>query len=355
MGEIDRDAGPVTERSRPAPDAVRRRLALALDLDDLVEAHRWAATLRPWFGVAKIGLELFSAAGPDAIGAMRDLGYQVFLDLKLFDIPTTVQRSTRVLGALGVDYLTLHARGGVDMLRAGVDGLLEGAEGAGLPAPTPLAVTVLTSDDDAPAHIVPNRVRVAVEGGCGGLVLAAEDLQTARELAPRLKRVVPGIRLRGGDRHDQARSATPQEAAAQRCRPAGHRSRRDRCAGPPSGGGGDRLGRLAAASTLDVDWADGGAIACGRAAPRRARRRPVSASLRGLRSLRRARSSSHGRGGTAAGACSRRCREPARSTRDAASPSWGSMRGGGSASSRCRRTCAIRGGSSVVRAAGADR
>ena len=195
-------------------DSVRSRLALALDLDDLVEAHRTAADLREWFGVAKIGLELFCAAGPDAVGAMRDLGYQVFLDLKLFDIPTQVGRSTRVLGALGVEYLTLHARGGIDMLKAGVEGLNEGAAGAGLPQPTALAVTVLTSDDAAPAHIVPNRVRDAVEGGCGGLVLAAGDLQTARELAPRLRRVVPGIRLAGSESHDQARAATPQEAAA---------------------------------------------------------------------------------------------------------------------------------------------
>lgn len=196
------------------PDSVRSRLALALDLDDLVEAHRLAAELRPWFGVTKIGLELFCAAGPDAVGAMRDLGYRVFLDLKLFDIPTQVERSARVLGALGVDYLTLHARGGIDMLRAGVEGLGDGAAGAGLPEPTALAVTVLTSDDDAPAHIVPNRVRVAVEGGCTGLVLAGSDLQTARELAPRLKRVVPGIRLPGSSSHDQSRSSTPQEAAA---------------------------------------------------------------------------------------------------------------------------------------------
>jgi len=112
---------------------------------------------------------------------------------------------------LGVEYLTLHALGGTEMLIAGVEGLHEGAERAGLPAPTALAVTVLTSDDTAPPHIVPNRVRLALESGCGGLVLAAEDLQTARELAPRLKRVVPGIRLAGGQRHDQA---SPQEAVA---------------------------------------------------------------------------------------------------------------------------------------------
>ena len=195
-------------------DEVRRKLCLVLDTDDLVEAHRLAASMRPWFGVAKVGLELFSAAGPDVIADLRDMGYQVFLDLKLYDIPTTVNRATRVLGALGVEYLTLHASGGLDMLKAGVEGLYHGAENAGLDTPVALAVTVLTSDDTAPPHIVPNRVRLALEGGCGGLILAASDLQTARELAPRLRRVVPGIRPVGSPTHDQARAATPQEAIA---------------------------------------------------------------------------------------------------------------------------------------------
>ncbi len=208
------DAGTRDPETTEIDDDVRRRLALVLDVDDLVAANRLAGSLVDYFGVAKIGLELFSAAGPDAIGSLRDQGYQVFLDLKMWDIPTTVNRACRVLGALGVEYLTLHAMGGVDMLRAGVEGLHDGADRAGLPAPCALGVTVLTSDDSAPDHVVPNRVRVAVEGGCGGLVLAASDLQTAWDLAPRLKRVVPGIRLPGAERNDQARWATPQEAAA---------------------------------------------------------------------------------------------------------------------------------------------
>ena len=195
-----------------APEAVRRRLALVLDVDDLVEAERLAIRMQPYFGVAKIGLELFSAAGPEAIGSIRELGYEVFLDLKLFDIPTTVFRATKVLGALGVKYLTLHALGGNDVLKAGVEGLAEGADAAGLEAPVSLAVTVLTSDAGAPAHLVPQRVRTALDSGCGGLVLAAEDLQTAWELAPRLVRVVPGIRLAGAETNDQSRSATPAEA-----------------------------------------------------------------------------------------------------------------------------------------------
>jgi orotidine-5'-phosphate decarboxylase len=195
-----------------APEELRSRLALAFDVDDLVAANRLAKDLKPWFGVAKVGLELYSAVGPDAIGALRDYGYRVFCDLKLHDIPHTVEHAARVLGSLGAGYVTFHAHGGVQMLRAGVTGLTEGAIDAGLPEPVGLAVTVLTSDADAPPHIVPKRVRVAAEAGCRGLVCAAEDLKTARELAPRLERVVPGLRPDGTPTHDQRRSATPRQA-----------------------------------------------------------------------------------------------------------------------------------------------
>jgi orotidine-5'-phosphate decarboxylase len=193
----------------------RERLIVPLDVATHDEALALVERLGDSVAFYKVGFQLLLGGDHrELLRALTGRGKKVFLDLKLFDIPTTVNRATRVLGALGVEYLTLHALGGVDMLRAGVDGLNEGAAGADLPSPTALAVTVLTSDGSAPAHIVPNRVRQAVEGGCGGLILAASDLQTARELAPRLKRVVPGIRLAGSDRHDQARSATPQEAVA---------------------------------------------------------------------------------------------------------------------------------------------
>ena len=89
---------------------LRPKLAIALDVDDLIMANRLARAVSPYFGVAKIGLELFSAAGPEAIGVMKDLGMDVFLDVKLHDIPTTVGKSARVLGALGVRYLTLAAK-----------------------------------------------------------------------------------------------------------------------------------------------------------------------------------------------------------------------------------------------------
>jgi len=193
---------------------VRDRLALALDVDDLVAARRLARDLQPWFGVAKVGLELYTAAGPDAVGALADLGYRVFLDLKMHDIPTTVGRASRVVGAYGVSFLTLHASGGRAMLRAGVEGLAEGAAAAGLAAPVALAVTVLTSDPDAPPHILPKRVRAALDGGCQGLVCGAPDVREARQLAPRITIVVPGTRPEGASRNDQARTGTPADALA---------------------------------------------------------------------------------------------------------------------------------------------
>ena len=191
---------------------LRRKLCLVLDVDDLEVARRLGQQLRPWFGVAKVGLELFSAAGPDAIETMVELGYEVFADLKLHDIPTTVGKASRVLGSLGASYVTMHAFGGVDMLRAGVEGLETGAEQAGLALPCALAVTILTSDGGAPAHVLPQRVATAVEAGCGGIVCAVSDVAEARRIGPELTIVTPGIRLAGGATHDQARAATPQEA-----------------------------------------------------------------------------------------------------------------------------------------------
>ena len=94
---------------------------------DRVALLTFGIQLRPYFGVAKVGLELYSATGPEVIGSLAELGFEVFLDLKLHDIPTTVGKAARVLGAVGVNYVTLHAHGGPAMLQAGVEGLREGA------------------------------------------------------------------------------------------------------------------------------------------------------------------------------------------------------------------------------------
>lgn len=201
-------------RTDPDGDAWRSRLAIALDVDDLVEARRIVKEVGPWFGVAKVGLELYTAVGPDAVTHLVEMGMDVFLDLKFHDIPTTVGKAARVAGSLGASYLTLHAFGGVTMLRSGVEGLAEGAARAGLPEPVALAVTILTSDDGAPPHILGKRVQAAVEGGCGGIVCSASDVHEAKQLAPRLAAVVPGIRVAGSASHDQRRPATASSALA---------------------------------------------------------------------------------------------------------------------------------------------
>jgi orotidine-5'-phosphate decarboxylase len=200
--------GGVQLDDRPSRD----RIAVALDVDDLVEATRLARAVRDHVGVMKVGLELYSAVGPDAVGTLVEAGFKVFVDLKLHDIPTTVEKAARVIGALGASYLTLHAHGGTDMLRAGVEGLMTGAERAEMPPPVALAVTVLSSDSDAPPHILPKRVMTALRGGCGGIVCAADDAAEARQYGPRLEVVVPGIRPAGTDIHDQSRAVTPSEA-----------------------------------------------------------------------------------------------------------------------------------------------
>jgi orotidine-5'-phosphate decarboxylase len=201
-----------TATTAAAPETVRSRLAIALDVDDIVAARRIARDVSPWFGVAKVGLELFSAAGPDAVSQLTELGMMVFLDLKMHDIPTTVNKAARVVGSLGARYLTMHAHGGPAMLRAGVEGLEDGALSAGLAKPIALGVTILTSDAGAPPHILGKRVQAALEGGCTGIVCAASDVHEAKQLAPRLVAVVPGIRPPGTDSHDQARASTPAAA-----------------------------------------------------------------------------------------------------------------------------------------------
>ncbi len=198
----------------PVGDRARSHLALALDLDDLGDARSLARRLAPWFAVAKVGLELFAAAGTEAVRALAEDGFEVFLDLKLHDIPETVGRAARVLGRCGARYVTFHTSGGEAMLAAGVAGLAAGAAEVGRAAPAALGVTVLTSTRDAPAQLLAERAALARASGCAGIVCAAADLPVVRAAAPALLRVVPGTRPRGAPVHDQARVATPEEAVA---------------------------------------------------------------------------------------------------------------------------------------------
>jgi len=195
--------------------SVRDRLALALDVEDLPAARALAGRLAPWFGVAKVGLQLFVAEGPSAVRALAADGFSVFLDLKMHDIPTTVGRAARRARAISATYLSVHAAGGEAMVRAAVEGFgAPGAEGLPERAGGVLAVTVLTSEKDAPESLIADRAELAFACGCAGVVCAASDLAAVRKAAPQLLAVVPGVRLLGSCADDQARVATPAAAAA---------------------------------------------------------------------------------------------------------------------------------------------
>lgn len=196
----------------PGVTAVRDRLALALDVGGAAEAEAVARRLARWFGIVKVGLELYAEAGPDILDRLRALGLSIFADLKLYDIPTTVERAARALGRRGVAFLNFPAAGGTAMLEAGAAGLAEGARQAGHPPPTALAVTVLTSDRDVSAFDA--RLDSAVAAGVGGVVCSAHEVALVKRRAPGLATMVPGIRRAGDPRHDQARVASPGEAIA---------------------------------------------------------------------------------------------------------------------------------------------
>lgn len=174
-------------------------------------------------GVAKVGLSLFVEHGPRAVEEFLRRGALVFLDLKLHDIPNTVELAAARAGALGVSYLTVHASGGAAMVKAAVEGAAKGAAQAGHAPPIILAVTVLTSMDDAALQEtgVPATARdhaqalahVAVRAGATGLVCSAREVAAVRaRVGPKVVLCTPGIRPAGADANDQARTETPLAA-----------------------------------------------------------------------------------------------------------------------------------------------
>jgi orotidine-5'-phosphate decarboxylase len=197
-----------------------KRIAVALDTSDRGEIVRLAKALQGRVSTVKLGLEAFTASGPDLVREVNDLGTPVFLDLKLHDIPNTVERAARNAARLGVAMLTVHASGGTAMLEAAV----AGASTAERP-PVVLAVTVLTSLDDAAlaelgvpggaAARVSAWAEMARRAGCGGVVCSPREAAALRRaLGKNLLLVTPGIRPAGESAVDQRRIATPAAAIA---------------------------------------------------------------------------------------------------------------------------------------------
>jgi len=197
----------------------RDRLIVALDVSRLSPALELTRSLGADVRWVKVGLELFTAAGPDALQALKLLGKRVFLDLKLHDIPHTVAGAVRAAAHHGVDLLTLHASGGPAMLEAAASARDEMRSPLRL-----LGVTVLTSLDGTEfpevyrspdvAERVQRFADAAVAAKLDGIVCSARDLDRLRGLPEGFLRVTPGIRPAGGAAGDQARVATPAEALA---------------------------------------------------------------------------------------------------------------------------------------------
>jgi len=209
---------PVASSAEPSWQRARRQLVFALDYPTLAEAREGAAVVRDAVGVVKVGLELFVRAGPAAVSSCRELGLEVFLDLKLHDIPATVARAVRSAGALGVRYLTVHAAGGATMLQ-------QAAASAAEHDLELVAITVLTSLDDGdlralgmPAMVAEQARRLAELGWRAGLrafVCSAAEASSLRALLGAEARIItPGIRPGGAPAGDQKRLATPSQAIA---------------------------------------------------------------------------------------------------------------------------------------------
>ncbi len=191
------------------------RICAALDFPSWERAEPFARAIAPAVGMLKVGLELFTAEGPPVARAAAALGRPVFLDLKLHDIPATVEGAARSASATGAALLTVHASGGAEMIRAAVS-----AAGARTRI---LAVTVLTSLDgpalDAiglagpPDAAVVRLARLAVAAGASGLVCSPQEVAQVRAaVGPAPLLVVPGVRPAGAAKGDQARIATPEDA-----------------------------------------------------------------------------------------------------------------------------------------------
>jgi orotidine-5'-phosphate decarboxylase len=187
-------------------------LIVAADVSDVDAAEDLAKSLSGKVAMVKVGLELFCAAGPEAVRRVRAHA-PVFLDLKLHDIPTTAGRAARQAGKLGAALLTVHALGGPDMILASVEGANEGAAEAGVRAPQVIAVTVLSSLAEAAGASPASLAFEAITAGAAGAVVSGEDVKDVREaLGEDPVFVVPGIRPSGQDSNDHVRVLTPGEA-----------------------------------------------------------------------------------------------------------------------------------------------
>jgi orotidine-5'-phosphate decarboxylase len=196
------------------------RLIVALDVSSPAEVQKIVSTLGDSVHIYKVGMQLYTAAGPDIVRELISSGRKVFLDLKFYDIPNTVASAVREARQLGVSMLTVHAAGGTKMLLSASEAA--GEKDAQLQV---LAVTVLTSMDEQDLHEtgvdlpmaeqVARLASIALDAGCAGVVSSAREVKSLRaRLGSDFLAVTPGVRPAGTAHGDQARVTTPAEAIA---------------------------------------------------------------------------------------------------------------------------------------------
>ncbi|HET7407722.1 MAG TPA: orotidine-5'-phosphate decarboxylase [Mycobacteriales bacterium] len=195
----------------------RAPIAVALDAPDVETAARWAAAVSPYVSTLKVGLGLFCRQGPEVVDAIRGArGADLFLDLKLHDIPATVANAARAVARLKPRYLTVHAAGGRAMVSAAVEAAPD-VDIAGVTVLTSLAESDLATVGFAgsAADAVRRLAVLAVDSGARALVCSPQEVAMVRaEVGPGITLITPGVRPAAADTQDQARVATPERALA---------------------------------------------------------------------------------------------------------------------------------------------
>ncbi|MEA2520764.1 MAG: orotidine-5-phosphate decarboxylase, partial [Actinomycetota bacterium] len=185
---------------------------VAIDTSDIAHAEALAARVAPEVGMLKVGLELFWAFGPNIVQRIGSQG-PVFVDSKLHDIPNTVERAAANIARLGPAMFNVHALGGEAMMRAALEGAKRGSDVAGVAMPLVIAVTVLSSQSGGELASPASLAFEAKTAGLDGVVVSGVDVKDVRTACgDAFCLVVPGVRPKGANGHDQVRVLQPREA-----------------------------------------------------------------------------------------------------------------------------------------------
>ncbi len=205
-------------------EQIKKRLMLALDVEKIEDAKILVEKLSPYIGTFKVGLQLFCGYGLEIINYIKEKNANFFLDVKLHDIPNTVEKASYNIIKNGANFFNVHATGGIEMMKAAKKGAFEASEKLGIEKPIILAVTILTSiSDEILQNELENKYKTedfvlklaknAKLAGLNGVVASANELPLIKkELGKDFIVLTPGIRPSWSAKNDQKRIATPTSA-----------------------------------------------------------------------------------------------------------------------------------------------